>query len=134
MRWLLSGLAAVLLLLQWPLWLGEGSWRDVRELREQVEQQEAANAELRQRNKALEAEVRDLRGGTEAVEERARRDLGMIREDEVFFFVVGEEEAGPEPEPLPDATRDTTPQPDRSTPDASEPPPDALPPEDPFDG
>jgi len=56
MRGLLIGLAVVLLLLQWPLWLGEGSWRDVRDLREQVEEQRAANAELEQRNQALEAE------------------------------------------------------------------------------
>ena len=134
MRWLLSGLALVLLLLQWPLWLGEGSWRDVRELHEQVERQQAANTELRQRNKALEAEVRDLRSGTEAVEERARRDLGMIREDEVFFFVVGEGVSIPEPEPLPDPARDTTPRSGTSTPGVTEPPRDALPPEDPFDG
>lgn len=134
MRWLLSGLAAVLLLLQWPLWLGEGSWRDVRELQEQVERQKAANTELRQRNSALEAEVRDLRSGTEAVEERARRDLGMIREDEVFFFVVGEEPPAREPEPLPDPARDATSRPGRADPAATQPPPDALPPEDPFDG
>ena len=86
---------AVLLALQWPLWFGEGSWRDVRELREIRERQELENADLRMRNRALEAEVEDLRSGTEAVEERARRDLGMIREDEVFFFLIQPENEAP---------------------------------------
>lgn len=135
MRGLLIGLAVVLLLLQWPLWLGEGSWRDVRDLREQVEEQRAANAELEQRNQALEAEVQDLRTGTDAVEERARRDLGMIREDEVFFFVVGEDDdRRPVPEPLPDPARDVSPGPAEIPDREREPATDTLPPEDPFDG
>ncbi|WP_018873029.1 cell division protein FtsB [Thioalkalivibrio sp. ALJ16] len=133
MRVLLAGLAVVFLLLQWPLWLGEGSWRDVRELRAQVERQWEANAELEQRNQALEAEVRDLRSGTEAVEERARRDLGMIRDDEVFFFVVGEDEpARLQVEPLPGPAREVTPG--TQAPEDAEPATDTLPPEDPFDG
>lgn len=135
MRGLLLGLGLVLLMLQWPLWLGEGSWRDVRDLREQVERQQEANAELEQRNQALEAEVRDLRGGTEAVEERARRDLGMIREDETFFFVVGDEPTVIlEVEPLPGPAEDTAPGPDSQVPEDAEPATDTLPPEDPFDG
>ncbi|WP_018145600.1 MULTISPECIES: cell division protein FtsB [unclassified Thioalkalivibrio] len=135
MRGLLIGLALVLLALQWPLWLGEGSWRDVRDLREQVAQQQAANAELEQRNQALEAEVRDLRGGTAAVEERARRDLGMIREDEIFFFVVGEDEPTRlQVEPLPGPAGETDPGPDAQVPEDAEPATDTLPPEDPFDG
>jgi len=91
-RWVAGILFAFLLALQWPLWFGEGSWRDVRELREIRERQTQENAELRMRNRALEAEVEDLRSGTEAVEERARRDLGMIREDEVFFFLIQPED------------------------------------------
>ena len=94
-RWVAGILLAVLLALQWPLWFGEGSWRDVRELREIRERQELENADLRMRNRALEAEVEDLRSGTEAVEERARRDLGMIREDEVFFFLIQPENEAP---------------------------------------
>jgi cell division protein FtsB len=93
MRWIAGLLLVALLALQWPLWFGDGSWRDVRELRETKERQERENEELRARNRALEAEVEDLRSGTEAVEERARRDLGMIREDEVFFFLI-EPESG----------------------------------------
>ncbi|WP_019627044.1 cell division protein FtsB [Thioalkalivibrio sp. ALJT] len=133
MRHLLAGLAAVFLLLQWPLWLGEGSWSDVRDLRAQVERQWAENTELEQRNQALEAEVRNLRSGTEAVEERARRDLGMIRDDEIFFFVAGEDEpAHLQVEPLPGPAREANPG--TRVPEDAAPATDALPPEDPFDG
>lgn len=88
MRWLAVVLLAALLGLQWSLWFGEGSWRYVQELREVQRLQEIENERLRSRNRALEAEVEDLRTGSEAVEERARRDMGMIREDEVFFLLV----------------------------------------------
>ncbi len=88
MRWLAAALLAALLGLQWSLWFGEGSWRYVQELREVQRLQEIENERLRSRNRALEAEVEDLRTGSEAVEERARRDMGMIREDEVFFLPV----------------------------------------------
>ncbi|AHE98061.1 cell division protein FtsB [Thioalkalivibrio paradoxus ARh 1] len=93
MRWVIGLLLLVLLGLQWPLWFSEGGWRDVLELREVKRLQELENERLRARNQALEAEVDDLRSGTEAVEERARRDLGMIREDETFFFLIGPEAA-----------------------------------------
>lgn len=135
MRGLLIALTLILLALQWPLWLGEGSWRDVRELHEQVESQREANAELERRNQALEAEVRDLRTGTEAVEERARRDLGMIREDEIFFFVVGGDgpaAAGAERVPA-GAGRQTRPG-DAKEGGEAERAADTLPPEEPFDG
>lgn len=77
--------------LQWSLWWGEHSWRYVQERRDLVEQQLRENAGLLARNRALEAEVEDLRTGSEAVEERARRDFGMIRQDEMFFFLIGPE-------------------------------------------
>lgn len=88
MRWLTGLLLVTLLGLQWSLWFGEGSWRYVQELREVQRLQQIENERLRSRNEALEAEVEDLRSGSEAVEERARRDLGMIREDEVFFLPI----------------------------------------------
>lgn len=88
MRWGLGLLALALVGLQFSLWFGESSWRYVHELREAKQVQQLENETLRGRNRALEAEVEDLRDGSEAVEERARRDLGMIREDEVFFFLV----------------------------------------------
>ena len=81
-------LAGLLLALQWPLWLGKGSWMRVRELDRQVVAQKESNAKLQARNDALDAEVRDLKQGLDALEERARMELGMIRKDEVFVQVV----------------------------------------------
>jgi cell division protein FtsB len=81
-------LAALLLLLQYPLWLGKGGWLKVWDLNHQVEAQQQANRQIQARNALLDAEVRDLKQGTEAIEERARSALGMIKHDEVFFQVV----------------------------------------------
>jgi len=81
-------LATIVLALQYPLWIGKGSWMRVWELDRQLVAQREANARDRARNDALEAEVRDLKEGSEAVEERARLELGMIRKDEVFYQVV----------------------------------------------
>jgi cell division protein FtsB len=81
-------LAALVVALQYPLWLGKGSWRSVWELDQSLEQQRATNAGLKARNDALDAEVRDLKEGTEAIEERARMELGMIKRDEIFYQVV----------------------------------------------
>ena len=85
MRILAIILAALIIALQYPMWLGKGGWLRVRELDHQVEAQKRVNAELQTRNTALDAEVRDLKQGVEAIEERARSELGMIRHDEVFF-------------------------------------------------
>jgi cell division protein FtsB len=71
--------------LQYPMWLGKGGWLQVREYDRQVALQRDANAKLKLRNDALDADVRDLKTGFEAIEERARSELGMIRQDEVFF-------------------------------------------------
>ena len=75
----------LILAIQYPLWLGKGGWLRVRDLDAQVEAQQEINAGLKARNAALDAEVRDLKQGTEAIEERARSELGMIRQDEIFF-------------------------------------------------
>ena len=88
MKALAAVLAGLILALQYPLWMGKGGWLRVRALDQQVAAQQAVNAGLRARNDALDAEVRDLKEGTEAIEERARSELGMIRKDEVFFQVV----------------------------------------------
>ena len=85
MRILALVFALLILALQYPMWLGKGGWLQVRELDRQVEAQRQANAELKARNAALDADVRDLKQGYEAIEERARSELGMIRHDEVFF-------------------------------------------------
>ncbi len=85
MRTLAAIFAILILALQYPIWLGKGGWLRVRELDRQVEAQKKTNAGLAARNLALDADVRDLKQGFEAIEERARSELGMIRTDEVFF-------------------------------------------------
>jgi cell division protein FtsB len=88
MRWLTLALAGALALIQYPLWLGKGGWLRVWEVDQQIGAQRALNAGLKGRNEALEAEVRDLKQGFEAIEERARNELGMIRQDEIFFQIL----------------------------------------------
>ena len=88
MKTLTYALAALVLVLQYPLWLGKGSWTRVWDLDRQVAEQRAANQKSKARNDALEADVRDLKEGSEAIEERARQELGMIKKDEVFVQVV----------------------------------------------
>jgi len=84
-RWLALVFAALIVALQYPMWLGKGGWLQVREYDRQLAEQREQNAKLKLRNDALDADVRDLKTGYEAVEERARNELGMIRHDEVFF-------------------------------------------------
>ena len=88
MKILAGILAALIVLIQYPLWLGKGGWLRAWEMDRQLEGQRAKSRQLEARNAALAAEVRDLKQGTEAVEERARYELGMIRSDEVFFQIV----------------------------------------------
>jgi len=91
MRFALGLLIVVSLLLQYPLWIGHGSVRDAWRLKQTVNSQRQENAALQARNDALEAEVRDLKAGLGAVEERARRELGMIRDGEIFYQIVEEQ-------------------------------------------
>ena len=88
MRALLAVLLLLLVLLQYKLWLGEGGFTDVRRLQQKVTEQAQENARLEQRNRQLEAEVEDLRQGYDAIEERARSELGMIKKDEEFYQIV----------------------------------------------
>lgn len=83
-------LLALLLLLQYPLWFGKGSWLKVWDNHHQLEAQKAANEILRQRNAVVDADVRDLKAGSDALEERARSELGMVKQGEVFFQMIGE--------------------------------------------
>jgi len=87
MRWLALAFGLLIVGLQYPMWLGKGGWLQVRESDRQLAAQRETNAKLKMRNDALDADVRDLKTGTEAIEERARAELGMIRQDEVFFQV-----------------------------------------------
>jgi len=106
MRWLSVVLVAVLLLLQYPLWLGKGGWLRVWDVDRQLQEQKEANKKLEVRNAGLDAEVRDLKQGYDAIEERARFELGMIKQDEVFVQIPEKtlpEKSLPE-KPLPDKT------------------------------
>ncbi len=88
MRVLTLTLLALLLLLQWSLWLGKGSWLRVWQLDSQLTTLRASNDKLVTRNLALAAEVSDLKQGSSAIEERARSELGMIKKGEVFFQLL----------------------------------------------
>ena len=90
MKWLAGILFVLLLLLQYQLWFGNNGLLRSWQLEQKVAQQKTENDKLKVRNKALEAEVRDLKHGIEAIEERARADLGMIKKDETFYQVVEE--------------------------------------------
>ena len=89
-------LLALLLALGVKLWAGEWGLREIARLRAQIEEQKAENAQLKQRNDMLAADVEDLRNGKDATEERARTELGLIKPDEVFYQVVepDKEQAG----------------------------------------
>jgi cell division protein FtsB len=88
MRWLVLLLGTLLVILQYTLWVGDGSFAEVWRLHQEVESQREENESLSERNRALSAEVEDLKQGLEAIEERARVELGMIQEGEVFYQVV----------------------------------------------
>ncbi len=88
MKKLFYVLLMLLVYLQYRLWIGNDSLIDVWQAGQEIEMQQQENARLRERNDVLDAEVQDLKQGLEAIEERAREDLGMIKEDEIFYQVV----------------------------------------------
>lgn len=102
MRLIILCLAALLVLIQYPLWLGKGGWLRVWDLDKQVAAAQKKNQELKARNAKLNSEVQDLKDGTGAVEERARYELGMIKENEIFIQVL-------EPNGKPAAVADAAP-------------------------
>jgi len=85
---ILAALVILFVLLQFRLWFGEGSMKDVWRLEDAIAVQRGENQRLSDRNQALAAEVDDLKQGLEAIEERARNELGMIKEGETFFQVL----------------------------------------------
>jgi cell division protein FtsB len=89
MRFVTILLAALLVVIQWPLWFGKGGWLRVAELERQLSAQKSVNAGLGERNAQVAAEVASLREGRGAIEERARHDLNMVREGETFFQLIG---------------------------------------------
>ena len=88
MKYLAYILTGLIIAIQWPLWFGKGGWTKVWDLGRQLETAKESNLQLAQRNAGLDAEVRDLKQGLGAVEERARNDLGMIKPDELFVQIV----------------------------------------------
>src|SRR5690606_19458170 len=94
MRLLFLALTLLTLMLKYPLWWGKGGWLRVRELQAMQVAQQETNQALMARNAALQAEVQDLRSGTQALEERARGEMGMLKEGEIFvqFLEPGEPE------------------------------------------
>ena len=96
MRLILICLTALLLLIQFPLWLGKGGWLRVWDLDKQVAAATRKNDELKARNAKLGSEVSDLKQGTGAVEERARFELGMIKDNEIFVQILAPDTLPPE--------------------------------------
>ncbi len=88
MRWVAAVLLVILLVLQYQLWVADGGIRDAWSLHKELEAQVEENRRLEERNAALAAEVEDLKRGLAEVEERARAELGMIKDGEVFYQVV----------------------------------------------
>lgn len=87
MRWPALLLVALLALLQYPLWLGKGGWLKVWDTDRKLQEQREINHGLELRNAGLDAQVRDLKAGTEAVEEQARFELGLVKKNEIFVEV-----------------------------------------------
>ena len=90
MKWLLSLLILLLLLLQFRLWFSDSSLLEIWKLQQQISEQNIENAQLKERNAALQAEVKDLKQGMQAIEERARSELGLIKKGETFYQVIDE--------------------------------------------
>ncbi len=97
MRWLTIGLLAAIAVLQYPLWLGKGGWLKVWDYDRQLQASREATRKLEIRNSGLDAEVRDLKQGYEAIEERSRFELGMVRQDESFVPIPERLVAKPKP-------------------------------------
>ncbi len=88
MRILLLILLSLIALVQYSLWLGKGGWLQVRDMDRQIRAQQQANQKMQERNAAIDADVKDLKQGYAAIEERARSKLGMVKDDEIFFQVI----------------------------------------------
>ena len=88
MKYLTHILIGLLIAIQYPLWIAKGSWLKVWDMSKQVDIQKEKNTKLVARNAGLDAEVRDLKQGIDAVEERARVEMGMVKSDEVFYQII----------------------------------------------
>ena len=97
MRLVIYSMLLLLIAIQYPLWLGKGGWLKVYEMEKQVELQEAKNSLLALRNAKLTGDVKDLKDGTRAIEERARAEHGLIKEGEFFVQILPVEKANAAP-------------------------------------
>jgi cell division protein FtsB len=82
----------LLILIQYPLWAGKAGWYNVFQLSNEYQAQKEINVELKKQNDALRAEVNDLKNGTDAIEEKAREELGMVKKGEIYFQVINKSE------------------------------------------
>ena len=98
MRLVTVVLVLLLVLIQYPLWWGHGGWLRVHELQQQLAQQTEKNTNLRLRNERVQGEVQDLQSGTAAVEERARFELSMIKQNEIYVQILGKGQTKPAPD------------------------------------
>ena len=103
LRWLILILAGLIAALQYPLWLGKGRRLNAWEGGTELTKQKQENTRLKARNSSLEAEVKDLKTGYGAIEERARSELGMVKQDEIFFQVLEDAKPAATPPPSPAA-------------------------------
>lgn len=97
MRVIVYSLLALLVLIQYPLWIGKGGWLYVYELDKQVKAQEEKNRQLQLRNAKLEGDVKDLKDGTRAIEERARIEHGMVKDNEILVQILQGDDASKAP-------------------------------------
>jgi cell division protein FtsB len=128
MRLLFLVLFLLVCLIQYPLWLGKGGWRNVWDMQKQVAQQHETNESMRARNTAMQAEVQSLQSGTDAIEERARGDLGMMRDGEVFVEMLPPGAAVPNTSAVAAVTSPRKPAPASAKPAAPKPPVKHAPP------
>ncbi len=94
LKWVGLVLLLLLLALQYRLWVGEGSIAQVAQLKRQITEQQTTNEQLRDRNQLMDAEVRDLKEGLDGIEERARSELGMVKQGEQFILLIEKDASG----------------------------------------
>lgn len=88
MKWIVAILILIILGLQYRLWFGEGSLEQITELEREIEKQKIENASLQDRNNLLLSQIRELKEGSEGLEEKARQDMGMVKEGETFYYIT----------------------------------------------
>jgi cell division protein FtsB len=91
MKWFLGILIVLLCALQYRLWIGEGSLAQANRLEQELKVQQAENDRLLERNRIIHVEVEDLKTGLDTIEERARKDIGLVKKDETFYMLLDEQ-------------------------------------------